>query len=142
MSFAEYNSKRNFVEHIQADENKCLQKHAIFGDLKSSTPETTEHREEMACFVKEVSDALKDASFGGAPILCYEGVSDEQFIFEDDRILRNFLKMSEERKLMSPHKYAAKANSITQTLVLAYGGKSEFTSMYSADYAVMSNLSL
>ncbi len=51
VTFAEYHSKRNFVERVHAEENRVQSAHGPFTSRpvhQSNMPGSTEHRENMA----------------------------------------------------------------------------------------------
>ena len=60
-SFAEYHSKRNFVEKVHAMENTALSRHGAFSSQQihgKSEPGTTEHLENMEKMAKDVKNCL------------------------------------------------------------------------------------
>ena len=60
-SFAEYLSKRNFVERVHTVENKVLSDHGPFNSKPiqdTSPPESKQHHENMESMVNEVIDCL------------------------------------------------------------------------------------
>ena len=61
-SFAEYHSKRNFVERAHAEENRMLSKHRQFKSKpihKTDTPGSQEHMENMEHVASEVIQCIK-----------------------------------------------------------------------------------
>ena len=68
VSFAEYHSKRNYVERVHAEENRVLSKHGPFKcDCihKNVITGSDQHRENMEEMATEVTHCLRRASFGG-----------------------------------------------------------------------------
>lgn len=69
VSFAEYHSKRNFVERVHPQANKALSVHGAFSSHEKHTdvkgPGTPEHRENMEQMASAVNQCLLGASFGG-----------------------------------------------------------------------------
>ena len=67
VSFAEYHSKRNFVERVHAEENRVLTKHGPFnshGVHANVSVGSTEHRENMEHMAKEVIECIQTGRFG------------------------------------------------------------------------------
>lgn len=61
VSFAEYHSKRNYVERVHAEENRVLSKHGPFsskGIHSQASPGTVEHAENMEHMANEVRKCL------------------------------------------------------------------------------------
>lgn len=111
MSFAEYHSKRNFVERVHAQENMALSKHGPFTSQplhKSPVTGCKEHKENMEHMVKEVTTCLRTAKFGGKPLQCYRGIKSEDFLFCDENVLDNFLSLSESGKMQFAENYRVK----------------------------------
>ena len=101
VAFAEYHSKRNYVERVYAEENKVLSKHGPFrGDCVHPNVVTgsDEHRENMEHMATEISHCLRRASFGGNPLHTYRGIKNSDYLFDDEETLHTFLSLSEDRK--------------------------------------------
>ena len=101
LSFAEYNSKLNFVERVHAEENKCISGHSIFDSKpihKSFVVGDEKHKENMEAMAKEVVNCISQGSFSGHPLSCVRGIRDDEYIFDDEKELRQFLLLSEEGK--------------------------------------------
>ncbi len=95
ISFAEYHSKRNFVERVHAEENRVLSKHGPFNSHEvHHRPVTvvgsTDHRDNMEHMADEVLKCLQTATFGGNPLLCYRGIKQKDFLFDDEESLHAF----------------------------------------------------
>ncbi len=79
VSFAEYHSKRNYVERVHAEENRVLFKHGPFKSKclhPSASTGLNEHGQNMEHMASEVTQCLNWAVFGGKPLLCYRGIKD------------------------------------------------------------------
>ena len=101
VSFAEYHSKRNYVERVHAEENRVLSSHGPFSSKipnKHATPGTPEHKQNMESMVDEVKKCIAQGSFGGNQLLAFRGVKCEDFVFSDQEQLQRFLDLSEENK--------------------------------------------
>ena len=100
-SFAEYHSKRNFVERVHAAENEALSRHGAFTSKKKhayAEPYSKEHRENMEAMAEEVQQCLSSTRFGDHFIKSFRGISGK-LVFDDEKRLKEFLAMSEESKL-------------------------------------------
>ena len=67
-SFAEYHSKRNFVDRVHAAENNSLSRHGAFSSQKvhkNAEPHSSEHLENMEAMAEDVVSCLSVARFGG-----------------------------------------------------------------------------
>lgn len=61
VSFAEYHSKRNYVERVRATENEALSKHGLFSSMlvhKSAKAGSKEHEVNMEAMAAEVAECL------------------------------------------------------------------------------------
>lgn len=70
-SFAEYLSKRNFVNRVHAVENSALSKHGVFDAHKVHKHAELgfpRHKENMEAMSKDVIASLKGTTFGGKPV--------------------------------------------------------------------------
>ncbi len=77
VSFAEYNSKRNFVERVHAEENKVLSRHGPFAsncDNGKVTLGSQEHKANMETMANDVIQCLSEARFGGKSLQAYRGM--------------------------------------------------------------------
>lgn len=102
VSFAEYHSKRNFVERVHAQENRVLSKHGPFKSdsvYPHATTGSNEHRQNMEHMATEVFQCINWASFGGKSLLCYRGIKDSEFLFDDEQALHTFMTLTEEKSL-------------------------------------------
>ena len=84
-SFAEYLSKRNFVERVHTVENKVLSDHGPFNSKPihdASLPGSTQHHENMESMADEVINCIGKGVYNKEPIKCFRGVGKEDnFIF-------------------------------------------------------------
>lgn len=97
VSFAEYHSKRNPVERVHASEERELAKHGPFARVKEE-PNTAEHKQAMEEMAGQVLEVFSHAKFGEEPILCVRGQTGrENFIFDDEEEMYNFLALTEQR---------------------------------------------
>ncbi|CAB3983432.1 zinc finger MYM-type 1-like [Paramuricea clavata] len=103
VSFAEYHSKRNFVERVHAIEDEALSRHGpftankIFND-RSIHPGSEKHIANMEEMVKDVSSCLQQAKFGGKSLEACRGIKDSDYIFSDENKQKQFLLLSEVQK--------------------------------------------
>lgn len=84
VSFAEYHSKRNFVERVHAFENIALSGHGPFSCSFPNAdvlPGTTQHKENMEAMANEVQKCLNSCQYSGRNMQSFRGISPEQFIF-------------------------------------------------------------
>ena len=103
MSFAEYHSKRNFVQRVHAAENEVLSKDGPFDGKKlhpHAEPWSSGHKENMEAMATEVLECLQHARFGGRFLHTGRGVKTHQFLFDDVENLITFLSLTEERKVL------------------------------------------
>ena len=81
MSFAEYHSKRNFVERVHSIENFALSRHGPFDSHlvhKSSSTGSKEYRENMEAMAKEVQKCLNACQYSKKPLQCFRGIPVEK----------------------------------------------------------------
>ena len=138
VSFAEYHSKRNYVERVHAEENRVLSRHGPFKSKEihsSVTPGSSEHKENMLEMERQVRCCLKQGSFGGRPLLCYRGVTD--FYFNDEDCLKNFLALNEDRKSESDTTYQVLNVPGLNDLCITWGLDDKFHGCYSNDYKLI-----
>lgn len=139
VSFAKYHSKRNPVERVHAPEEKALSKHGPFESPKHD-PHTPEHKKEMETMAEEVRIVFGQAKFASQPILCVRGLKDsEEFVFDDEEDMHNFLAMNEQRKMECPLSYKVAKNGISQELSLIWGLDDSFDEEYAEDYRMLNN---
>ncbi len=140
ISFAEYHSKRNFVERVHAAENEALSKtvfrsNSVHEKTDAGSKEHKENMEKMACDVKE---CIEQANFNGRHVEVHRGVFDDM-VFDDDDELKRFLDLSEEQQLECPLHYKTAENNITETLALVWGTDIKFKGNYKEDYCRINN---
>ena len=138
VSFAEYHSKRNPVERVHAPEEKVLAKHGPFKTPKYD-PHTEEHKGEMEEMAEEVRIVFGQGKFAGNPILCVRVLKGEDYVFDDEEEMHNFLAMNEQQKVECLHTYDVKKNKISQELSLIWGINDSFRGEYAEDYQILEN---
>ena len=143
MSFAEYHSKRNFVERAHAEENRVLARHGPFKSnavYERVVAGTKEHKDNMEHMAEEVRKCLIEGSFGGNPLMCYRGVKENNRLFVDEEELQSFLTLSEEGKLMfSPGTYSPQKGHILDILTYIWNVDREYKGKYITDYKTINN---
>ena len=101
-SFAEYLSKRNFVERVHTVENKVLSDHGPFSSKQvheAGSPGSKEHKGNMERMAQDIVKCIGKGVFNKEQIRCFRGTgSEENYIFGDEEELKNFSLLSEERK--------------------------------------------
>ena len=91
---------------------------------------------------KEVEECLKTAEFFGKPLQCFRGLRSEDYIFNDEEQLKDFLALSEERKVLaspSVTKYETVKNYLYNNLIMSWQLSDKFTSSYIDDYNLLNN---
>ena len=76
MSYAEYHSKRNFVERVHSAENEMLSKHNPFNGHfihPDARPWSPKHKENMEAMAQDVVECISHAKFGGSIHSCLQG---------------------------------------------------------------------
>lgn len=63
----------------------------------------------------------------------------EDYVFDDEEEMHNFLAMNEQRKVECPHTYEVKKNKISQELSLIWGINASFGGGYAEDYQILEN---
>ena len=143
VSFAEYHSKRNFVERVHAEENRVLSKHGPFTSRpihQQAQPGTKEHKENIEHVADQVCKCIRQGSFGGRSLLCFRGVRQEDCVFSDEEQLHTFLGLSEEGKsLFSPTSYSVVQGNVLRCIAFYWKLDSNFQGEYMADYKLINN---
>lgn len=142
LSFAEYHSKRNFVERVHSEENRVLSKHGPFNshaihqiaEIGSST-----HKENMEHMAGEVCKCISTGRFGGKSMKCYRGIEPKHFLFDDEDRLNTFLSLSEEGKGEFADTYKVKNGDLLTQLHVAWDVDLHFEGRYQSDYRLISN---
>lgn len=138
VSFAEYHSKRNPVEHVHTVEEKELAKHGPFTRV-TSAPNTVEHKQAMERMAEEVRGVFGRGRFGGQLLLSVRGVKNGDFIFDDEDIMHTFLALTEQRKLECSLQYKSKSNAISKELCVLWDLSDNFQGDYPEDYQLLIN---
>lgn len=101
-SFAEYHSKRDFVERVHATENEALSKHGPFCSHqihKTVRIGSKEHKENMTAMAEDIEKCLSSGVFyHDKPLEAFKGLSNTEFVFDDESQLRQFFSLSDSRK--------------------------------------------
>ena len=143
VSFAEYHSKRNFVERAHAEENRVLSKHGPFDSKsvhKHAITGTKEHKENMEEVAREMEKCIREGSFGGRSLMCFRGISPEQWVFSDEKELQAFLTMNEDSKqTYAPSTYSVVDGSMLKTICFYWDLDSQFKGKYISDYEHLNN---
>ena len=143
VSFAEYNSKRNFVERVHPQVNKALSDHGPFCSHSKypeiTGPGTQEHKENMEEMAKAVSECIKCATFGGQYVTVLRGFQEDQWVVNDEDNLQKFLDLSESNKKLSELTYSAIDNSTLQSLHDIWNISKDFKGSLSEDYNQKAN---
>ena len=141
VSFAEYHSKRNFVERVHAAENEVLSRNYFSSKLvhEKADPGSTEHKENMEEMACKVKNCIQQAKFNGHFLQVFRGVADKM-IFDDEERLHTFLSFSEENKQECKWTYNPIHNDITKTLSVVWNVDTQnFTGQYTNDYKLVNN---
>ena len=143
VSFAEYHSKRNYVESVHAEENRVLSKHGPFNSTVAypiASPGSKEHHINMERMADDVRQCISHGSFGSKPLLAYRGIKLEDFVFTDEKVLQTFLSLNEEGKMQfALSKYAATAGEILDVLHFCWEVDEHFQGDYIRDYKTLHN---
>ena len=140
-SFAEYHSKRNFVERVHAAENDALSRRGAFCSSKihkKSEPHSDEHFQNMEAMAEDVRQCISQARFGSNFVKCFRGVA-QNVIFNDETSLKEFLTFSEEGKLECDWSYEPIKNEYLNTLVEAWNIDENYKGFYALDYQLITN---
>ena len=139
VSFAEYHSKRNPVERVHASEERELAKHGPFTRV-TEEPNTAEHKQAMEEMAEQVREVFSHAKFGGEPILCVRGLIErENFVFDDEEEMHNFLALTEQRKLECSQVYKTRRNELSAELSNVWGVDEALEAEYAEDYQLLIN---
>ena len=100
-SFAEYNSKRNFVERVHAVENEALYKHGRFDSHQiHQTGKTGSlvHKQNITAMAEIQTCLNSGVLYHGKPLEAFRATCDSNFVFDDEKELKNFLSLSESQE--------------------------------------------
>ena len=73
------------------------------------------------------------------PLLSYRGIKPDQFLFNDEHPLQDFLTLNEERKMESDGSYSVNRNSIMDDLHMTWHLDLDFEGCYASDYQLLQN---
>lgn len=145
LSFAEYHSKRNFVERVHATENKLLSRHGPFSSSEVHKDRNIQlgskhHVDNMEKMTENVIDCLRQGRYHGKPLEVFRGVKNEWFLFNDELQLKDFLSRSEEAKHHCDLKYIIQKKSpLLPELVALWNIDENFEGKYIDDYRTLNN---
>lgn len=141
ISFAEYHSKRNFVERVHSAENEALSRSVFRSNAVHEKAEagSKEHKENMENMAREVKECIEQAKFNQRYLEVHRGVCNN-LVFDDDHELKRFLDLSEEEKQECHVYYEARENCITETLSEVWGIDAQFKGTYKEDYLRINNV--
>ncbi|CAG2238825.1 unnamed protein product [Mytilus edulis] len=143
ISFEKLNSKDNPAERPHASENLALSKHGPFKSAeifphKNAKPGTPKHLENMELMAEQVISCLRSAKFGQNQFYCFRGVKDN-FIFDDEDDLRNFIKLSEHGKNECAKEFKVVECPLLADISQVWGVNRDFSGSYLEDYNHLSN---
>ena len=138
-SFAEYNSKRNFVERVHAVENEALSKHGPFDAHQIHQTGKTgslEHRQNITAMAEEIQTCLNSGVlYHGKPLEAFRATCDSNFVFDDEKELKNFLSLSESQKAeFSDLSYHPKQTKLLAHLCAIWNVSMDYEHSYYNDY--------
>ena len=142
VSFAEYHSKRNFVERVHAAENRALSSYGPFKNnavYNTCTVGSTEHKSNMEHMAQEVRQCLLHASFGQRQLQCFRGVQKKDYVFDDEEKMDTFLSLTKENKKAFTNVYSPTKSYIVNDLQLFWGVKQDYVGNYYHDYQLVRN---
>ena len=142
-AFAEYHSKKNFVERVHASENAVLSAHGPFNShqkYKETSLGSKEHRENMEMMANDVIECLKMAKFNKQSLIALRGNPSTR-VFNDEKRLKEFLELSEENKASCGWTYTVEDSNLLQTLSVLWGCDVKFKRKYYDDYVSSNNMS-
>ena len=141
VSFAEYQSKRNFVERVHPQVNKALSDHGTFSSqgkhVGFQAPGSLNHKENMEHMANAVIDCLKGVQFGGQSLDVYRGPREDQWIFNDERELKDFLALTEYNKQISRLSYRVQNTPLLRSLEVIWNINTKFKGNYWEDYTAL-----
>jgi hypothetical protein len=141
VSFTEYNSKRNFVERVHPQVNKTLSAHGAFSSQGIhegfQAPGCMKHKENMEHMANAVIDCLKGANFGGRCLDIYRGPCEDQWIFNDEDELKEFLSFTEFNKEISAMSYKVRETPLLRSLEAVWNIDGKFKRNYWNDYTIL-----
>ena len=145
MSFAEYHSKRNFVEQVHATEDKLLSRHGPFSSSEvhnncNIQPGSKQHVDNMEKMTENVINCLSQGRYDGKSLEAFRGVKDEWFLFNDELQLKDFLSRTEEAKDKCDLNYTIQKQSPSlPELVAVWNIDENFKGKYIDDYKTLKN---
>ena len=141
-SFAEYHSKRNPVERVHAVENRALSNEVFTSTGVHDEYEKGDkkHLENMEFMANKVKTCLEKAQYGGRPIHTQRSIGNEDnFVFNDEEQLLNFLSRSEMLKSEYEGHYYPQKNKLWQEVCMTWKLNEDFNGSYREDYEKLEN---
>ncbi|XP_066915452.1 uncharacterized protein [Clytia hemisphaerica] len=142
LSFAEYNSKMNFVERVHTKENLCLYAHGPF-DTKTVHQNfkvgDEKHKANMEAMATEVVNCISQGKYSDHPISTFRGIKDEEYVFDDEEKLRQFLLLSEEGKAECDWSYMPKDVPLNTAMTLTWNANGSTERRYIDDYKYLTS---
>ena len=143
VSFAEYHSKRNFVERVHAEENRELSKHGPFCSKtihEHASIGSKQHKENLEHMAEEVRRCISQGSFGSKHLMCFRGIKPAEHIFTDMNQMQSFLALNEEAKSQfMPSTYKAEENHVLRDLNMFWNVDRVYEGSYMTDYKMVNN---
>lgn len=96
----------------------------------------------MESMASEVTKCLSSASFGGKPLFSHRGIQPDHFLFDDEDNLKEFLKLTEEQKMLySKGNYKVNSNNdLLTSLSITWNLSMDFEGDYYEDYKMLNNV--
>lgn len=134
-AFAEYLSKRNFVERLHSIENRALCGHGPFSSKEIHETVSPGSKEHMA---SEVIKSIGKSVYNKESVQCFQGIgASNRFVFNDESGLKSFSLLSDERRREDNTTYGPVRNQILDYLENVWHVKKNFKGCYSEDYRTM-----
>ncbi|KXJ18944.1 hypothetical protein AC249_AIPGENE25645 [Exaiptasia diaphana] len=141
-SFAEYHSKRNFVERVHAVHNTALSYDVFKSNRIHSnySPGDSNHKANMEAMASDVKSCLDHTQYGGKPCVVQRGSDETEFMFKDGLELENFIAKSECNKEEDDTNFEPAADSkLWEELCTIWGLKHQYVGSYYEDYMILNN---
>lgn len=90
VSFAEYNSKHNFVERVHVEENRVLSKHGPFSSKVVHEQAVAGSKENMEHMAEAVRSCISQGAFGSKPSLAFRNIKSSYYVLRMNKHYRSF----------------------------------------------------
>ncbi|CAB4019713.1 Hypothetical predicted protein, partial [Paramuricea clavata] len=121
--------------------NKELSVHGAFSSQGKhegfQEPGCLKHKENMEHMANAVIDCLKGANFGGRCLDVYRGPREDQWVFNDEKKLKDFLSFTEYNKEVSGMSYEVQETPLLRSLEAVWNIDEKFRGNYWDDYAAL-----